>query len=493
MGDAPTFLVFAGNDKGVFGEMKNDFLLAITQLAAERNLPKELVLEAVKAALLSTYKNYDVSIDILSTSGEIKAYATKTVVEAPNDNWHEITLSDAQKIQKDIEPGQTINIEIDPLDAGRIGVQTAKQVVMQRLREAEHEFIFGTFAHREGNVLSGVVQRVDARHILVDLGQAEGLLPLAEQVRAENYRVGQRLKVYLVEVSQTNKGPRLLLSRTHPRLVQRLFELEVPEISNGVVEVKAIAREAGFRTKVAVAAKQGEIDPVGSCIGLRGIRIQNVTNEIQGEKIDVIEWAADIQAFIANALSPAKVTRVKLDPLEGTAIVIVPDGQLSLAIGREGQNARLAAKLTEWKIDIKSVSAAADEGLLVEEAPAVEEELVVAEPPVEDVGEIVEVEEVEIEEEITSGAPVIEVELPVVKGPKIRFAEDILPASARIGEDTDKSKKKKSTVGEKAKGKKKVKRKIVVEDVVDDDMDDADLDFDLGFDDSDEEDLGDES
>lgn len=468
--------------------MKSDFLLAITQLAAERNLPKELVLDAVKAALLSTYKNFDVTIDILAASGEIKAYARKTVVEKPSDASHEISLAEAQKVQKGVQVGDTIEVEIDPLGAGRIGVQTAKQVVMQRLREAEHEFIFGTFAHREGDVLSGVVQRVDARHILIDLGQAEGLLPLAEQVRTEHYRVGQRLKVYLVEVSQTNKGPRLLLSRTHPRLVQRLFEIEVPEIANGVVQIKGIAREAGSRTKMAVTARQSEVDPVGACIGLRGIRIQNVTNEIQGEKIDVVEWNADPRIFIANALSPAQVSHVKINPLEGSAIVAVPDGQLSLAIGREGQNARLAAKLTEWKIDIKSATAAAEEGLLKEEEPAAAEEVPeevgtveveplgdeVAEEAVE--GEITEEPlEEEEEEEIVRGAPVILEPLPNVEGPQIRFAEDILPVSAR-GEEPKKKRK-----ADKAKAKKKAKRKPAeFEEEVEEDLD-------LVFDDTAEE------
>lgn len=461
--------------------MKSDFLLAITQLAAERNLPKELVLDAVKAALLSTYKNYDVTIDILAASGEIRAYARKTVVETPSDSWHEIPIAEAKKLQKGAQLGETIEVEIDPLDAGRIGVQTAKQVVMQRLREAEHEFIFGTFAHREGDVLSGVVQRVDARHILVDLGQAEGLLPLAEQVRNEHYRTGQRLKVYLVEVSQTNKGPRLLLSRTHPRLVQRLFELEVPEIANGVVEIKTIAREAGSRTKMAVTARQGEVDPVGACIGLRGIRIQNVTTEIQGEKIDVVQWNADPRSFIASALGPAQVSFVKINPLEGTAIVVVPDGQLSLAIGREGQNARLAAKLTEWKIDIKSATGAAEEGILrVEEQPAPEEvEELLPEPVSEEVAveeegvEAVLEEEIEAEEEIVRGAPVILADLPKVEGPVIRFAEDILPADARAG-DAAKKKKKKT---EKAKPKKKTKLATAFEDddVLDVELQDDDV------------------
>lgn len=453
--------------------MKSDFLLAITQLAAERNLPKDLVLDAVKAALASTYKNYDVTINILA-SGEIKAVARKTVVSSVKDPWHEIALVDAQKLKKGVHIGDTVEVEIDPLDAGRIGVQTTKQVVMQRLREAEHEFIFGTFAHRKGDVLSGVVQRVDARHILIDLGPAEGVLPPPEQVRSEHYRPGQRLKVYLVEVEQTTKGPRLLLSRTHPNLVERLFELEVPEIANGIVEIKAIAREPGSRTKMAVAARRGEVDPVGACIGLRGIRIQNVTNEIQGEKIDVIQWDPDPKVFIANALSPAHVSFVKLDHTTGVATAVVPDGQLSLAIGREGQNARLAAKLTDWKIDIKSASAAAQEGVRkVEEAPPPEEIEKLLEPvvpevaarkevsiPPEEIGTL-EIPAEEVVETVLVGPPE---ETPAPAGaPAIRFAEEVLPPEARsIASEIGKTKKKRA---EKVKGKKKAIRKVLEDEV----------------------------
>jgi len=445
--------------------MKSDFLLAITQLAAERNLPKDLVFKAVEAALLSTYrkddfiKKYNISVSILPASGEIKVYAQKTVVESPNDTCQEIALAEARKIQKDIELDEMVNVELHPPDAGRIGVQTAKQVVMQRLREAEHEFIFGTFAHREGDILSGVIQRVDTRQIIVDLGKAEGLLPLAEQVRMEHYRVGQRLKVYLLEVNQTNKGPRLLLSRTHPNLVRRLFGLEVPEISNGIVELKAVAREPGSRTKIAVAAKQEEIDPVGSCIGLRGIRIQNIINELQGEKIDVIRWHPDPKVFIANALSPAQVLHVTIDQAAMASVVIVPDGQLSLAIGREGQNARLAAKLTGWKIDIKSARVAEEErAALIAEGIIPSGEI--AEP-------IEEIEEVEaLEEETGEGLIPIEAvigeESPTPEGPQIRFAEDILPQDVRDRTGAEKTKTK--VADEKPKGKKKAKRVKLIQD-----------------------------
>lgn len=467
--------------------MKNEFLLAITQLAAERNLPKDLVFKAVETALGSTYRKdenlgkYDIAVSIVPGSGEIKVYAQKVVADEPKDTWHEISLAEAKKIQKDVAPGQTVKVEIHPPDAGRIGIQTAKQVVMQRLREAEREFIFGTFAHREGEIIAGVVQQMDYRQIAIDLGKAEGILPLAEQVRTEHYRIGQRLKVYLVEVSQTTKGPRLLLSRSHPSLVRRLFELEVPEIASGVVEVKAIAREPGSRTKIAVVAKQSEIDPVGSCIGLRGLRIQNIINELQGEKIDVIPWDPDPKVFIAKALSPAQTVNVIISAEEAAATVVVPDGQLSLAIGREGQNARLAAKLTGWKIDIKSAStmAAAEAALPppVEAAPAEKIEEAAEAPIEEEVAEVVPVE------------AVLTPRPPVAGGPQIRFAEDILPKAARAGDKTEKAKKKYPE--EKVKGKKKAKRaKLVTDDedvdlLAEEDVDlSADQDVDLTADDA---------
>ncbi len=466
--------------------MKNDFLLAITQLAAERNLPKDLVFKAVEAALGSTYRKdeemgkYELSVAILPASGEIKVFANKTVTESPEDPTHEISLSDAKKIQKGVTLGETVQIEIHPPDAGRIGVQTAKQVVMQRLREAEREFIFGTFAHREGEILAGVISQIDHRQITVDLGKADGILPIAEQVRAEHYRVGQRLKVYLLEVSQTTKGPRLLLSRTHTNLVRRLFELEVPEIANGIVEIKSVAREAGGRTKIAVTAKQDEVDAVGSCIGLRGIRIQNIINELQGEKVDVIQWDADPKVFISNALSPAQALNVITDKEEMAAVVIVPDGQLSLAIGREGQNARLAAKLTTWKIDIKSSSTVVTEAIpsSTEEIPDLEAvEEVVEEAPQEIIEEESAEEVIPVEEVLDVAPP------PVPEGPQIRFAEDVLPKVDRAVE------KKKKYADEKVKGKKKAKRVRIIDEEDDfEDMTDTDDNFkDSGDDDWEDE------
>jgi len=294
------------------------------------------------------------------------------VVEEPTDTYQEISLAEARKLKKDAQLDETISFETTSLHAGRIAAQTAKQVVLQRLREAEREFIFGEYIDREGDIVSGLVQRIEPRQVVIDLGKAEGVLPGGEQVRNERYRVGQRLKLYLLEVNRTNRGPRLIMSRSHPNLVRRLFELEVPEIYNGNVELKGVAREAGYRSKVAVAARLEGLDPVGSCVGLRGVRIQNVVNELNGERIDVIQWDADPKVLIANALSPAQVVSVDINGEGNTAVVVVPDNQLSLAIGKEGQNARLAARLTGWRIDIKSVSAAeAEKATRVKEKPAV--------------------------------------------------------------------------------------------------------------------------
>ncbi len=434
--------------------MKNEFLLAVTQLAAERNLPKEVVFKAVEQALQSTYRKdsflgkHDFTVTIVPTSGDIKFYARKTVVESVNDPFREISLDEARRIKEDAELGEVITLEINnPPGAGRIVAQTAKQIVIQRLREAEQEFISGEFASREGEILSGVVSRIEPRQIVVDLGKVEGILPPAEQVRTEHYRVGQRLRFYLLEVNQTNKGPQLILSRTHPNLVRRLFELEIPEISNGAVEIKGIARDPGSRSKVAVAERQEGVDPVGSCIGLRGVRIQNIVNELQGEKIDVIRWHPDPRVFVANALSPARVSRVELDLEEGSALVIVPDNQLSLAIGREGQNARLAAKLTGWKIDIKSQSLFEQE----EAARRAEEEA--ARRAEEELRREAE------EEAVPEEAPAEEVpeEVPAAKS-AIRFAEDILPEITRPSKE-----KKKEKEGVKAKKKGKPRRVLLEE------------------------------
>lgn len=345
--------------------MKSDFLIAITQLSAEKNLPKEVVFGAVEAALVSAFKkevgaaNQNIAVKIHPTTGEIKVYLQKTVAETVSDPNKEMTLAEAQKVKRGAQLGEVVEVETTSFQrAGRIAAQTAKQVVLQRLREAEREFVYEEYADKKEDIVSGIVQRIEPKQIIIDLGKAEAVLPASEQVRSEHYRVGQRIKVFLMEVSRTNKGPQLIVSRTHRNLLRRLFELEVPEIFNGVVELKSIAREAGFRSKVAVAARQEGIDPVGSCVGMRGIRIQNIVNELNGEKIDVVQWHADPAVFIANALSPAQVLSVEVNEEDKSARVVVPDRQLSLAIGREGQNVRLAAKLSGWHIDIKSATEA---------------------------------------------------------------------------------------------------------------------------------------
>ena len=342
--------------------MKSDFMLAITQLSAEKNLPREVVLKAVESALVSAYRkdnfapNQNIQVKINPTNGRVEVWVEKTVVEVLVDGRKEIALNAAKNIKPDAEVGQTVYVEDTPQNAGRIAAQTAKQVILQRLHEAEHSAIFEEYANKEGDIIVGVVQHIDPKQIVLDLGRTEAVLPVSEQVRGERYRIGQRIKVYLLEIEKTTRGPRVVVSRSHPNLTKRLFELEVPEVQNGIVEIKSIAREAGYRSKVAVAAKQQGIDPVGCCVGLRGIRIQNIVNELNGEKLDVIQWDEQPANFIANALSPAKVAGVKLDEKDGIATVIVPDKQLSLAIGKEGQNARLAAKVTGWRIDIKALS-----------------------------------------------------------------------------------------------------------------------------------------
>ncbi|GIV97122.1 MAG: transcription termination/antitermination protein NusA [Herpetosiphonaceae bacterium] len=355
--------------------MKSDFYAAISQIAAERGIPREAVQEVVEQALISAYKRYlgsntppiEVQIKVDPVSGDIRVYAEKQVVDEVLDERYEIDLEAARRIRSDAEIGETVLVESTPHDFGRIAAQTAKQVVLQRIKEVEREHIYGEYFEREGELVTATVQRMSKGNVILELGRAEAVLPPKEQVPSDSYRHGQRLKVYLLEARKDERGPRLVASRTHKNLILRLFEVEVPEIYNGTVEIKSIAREPGLRTKVAVAARQEGIDPVGSCVGMRGIRIQNIVNELNGEKIDVVQWHSDPRVFIANALSPAQVVEVQLNEVEKSATVIVPDKQQSLAIGKEGQNVRLAAKLTGWRIDIKSASA-----LLQEERAAAE-------------------------------------------------------------------------------------------------------------------------
>ncbi len=441
--------------------MKSDFLIAITQLSAEKNLPREVVIAAVEVALASAYRkdnfaaNQNISVKINHTSGKVQVWAEKEVVEKPEDTRSQISLDEAHQIKPEVQIGETIVVEATPHNAGRIAAQTAKQVILQRLHEAEHSAIFEEYAGREGDIIAGMVQRIEPKQILVDLGRTEALLPLPEQVYNERYRVGQRLRFYLLEVARTSKGPRVVVSRSHHNLLRRLFELEVPEVFSGIVEIKSVAREAGYRSKVAVAARQEGIDPVGCCVGLRGIRIQNIVHELNGERIDVVMWNPDISIFIASALSPSQVLRVGLNDEEEVATVVVPDRQLSLAIGKEGQNVRLAAKLTGWRIDIKSASAVEAERL-AEAVPPVEAEGAVAgeEVPLEVSAEAVLVPAETSAVGEAAPAPVVEaVPPPVAFEPpvpapatKLRFAEDItVPQPVKPG--TKVKKKKKSIRG----------------------------------------------
>ncbi|HUV56187.1 MAG TPA: transcription termination factor NusA [Dehalococcoidales bacterium] len=438
--------------------MKSDFLLAITQLSAEKNLPKEVVLSAVEAALVSAYRkdnfapNQNISVKISPSSGRVQVWAEKTVVETPADTRREISLDEARQLKPDVQSDETLMVEATPRNAGRIAAQTAKQVILQRLHEAEHSAIFEEYSGREGDIVTGVVQRIELKQIFIDLGRTEAVLPSVEQVRNERYRVGQRLRVYLLEVVPTGKGPQVVVSRSHPGLLHRLFELEIPEVFNGTVEIKSIAREAGFRSKVAVAARQEGIDPVGCCVGLRGIRIQNIVRELNGEKIDVVVWSPDASAFITNALSPAQVVGVGLNGEEKVATVAVPDRQLSLAIGKEGQNVRLAAKLTGWRIDVKSASVAEAERL-AQAKPLVEaeEETVVGEELPTEMPAMVAAEttEEEVEPVPALETAVVPPPVPAVEKPRIRFAEDVLVPGPTKPVAKSKKKKKKDTYGKK--------------------------------------------
>jgi N utilization substance protein A len=286
----------------------------------------------------------------------MRAYQVRTIVEEVDDPTTQIALAQVREWDPTAQVGEMVEVEVTPKDFGRIAAQTAKQVIVQRVREAERELVYKEFRDREGDIVTGVVQRIERKNVFLDLGRIEAVLPPPEQIPREGYRQGERVKAYVVEVRQGTRGPQIVVSRTHPGLLKRLFEIEVPEVYEGIVEIKAIAREAGTRSKIAVASRDRNVDAVGACVGPKGSRVQAIVDELRGEKIDIVAWSPDIASFVAAALSPAKVVRVEINEATRTALVIVPDHQLSLAIGREGQNARLAAKLTGWRIDIKSES-----------------------------------------------------------------------------------------------------------------------------------------
>lgn len=355
--------------------MQTQFTQAIEQICAEKNISKDVVMEAVAAALVAAYKkdygekDQEVRVVINEESGAIEVYVTKTVVDGEPENKNlEISLEAASRLNKNIKVGDTIEIMDLPADFGRIAAQTAKQVIIQRIREAERDMVFSEYKDKEGEILNCTVQRIEGDTIICDLGKASGVLFRNEQIPGERYYPNQRFRVFVVRVEQTAKGPQIVLSRSHPGMVKKLFETEVPEIPAGIVEVKSIAREAGGRTKIAVYSKEDGVDPVGSCVGQRGMRVQGVMNEIGGEKIDIILWDEDLKVYITNALSPAKVLGITLNEKEQKASVKVPEDQLSLAIGKSGQNVRLAAKLTGWNVDIEGSDTAGIEA--VEEAAA---------------------------------------------------------------------------------------------------------------------------
>ena len=343
--------------------MKSDFYAAISQIAAERGIPRESVQEVIEQALVKAYRSFlgnnpppvEVTVKLDPVTGEAQVFAEKQVVDDVLDDRLEIDIAEARKIRPTAELGETVLVESTPRDFGRIAAQTAKQVVLQRIKEVERDQIYGEYMDREGEIVTARVQRHAKGNVIMELGKAEAIMPPKEQSPSDRYHPNTPFKVYLAELKKEDRGPRIVVSRARPELITRLFEMEVPEIYNGAVEIKAIAREPGVRTKVAVAARQEGVDPVGSCVGMRGIRIQNIVNELNNEKIDVVQWSPDPRTFIANALSPATAIEVQLHD-DNTATVIVPDKQQSLAIGKEGQNVRLAAKLTGWKIDIKSAS-----------------------------------------------------------------------------------------------------------------------------------------
>ena len=446
----PTF--FISLEIGNLMKMKTEFMAAISQLATERGLPREVVLGVLESALVSAYKKEafapddDIKIKFDIGAGNIKVYIQKAVTEIVTNPHKEISLSEAMTLQDNVQIGTIVEIEATPKNAGRIAAQTARQVISQRLREAEYHATYEEFANKEGEILTGTIQFIDPKQVYVRVGRTEAILPSSEQISNERYHTGQQLKFYLLQINKGSKEIQTIVSRTHPNLLRRLLELEVPEIHNGIVEITGIARDPGYRSKVAVSTSQENIDPVGCCIGPRGIRIQSIVRELNGEKIDIIQWNIDPEIFIPNALKPAQVTSVELDNINHTAILIVPDRQLSLAIGKDGQNARLAARLTGWRIDIKSASAAAAEqerlqeqtaaawtaAVKADEEPATENETADSQTIAETEGLLAN-----NKLSLTSEAPADNPE----KQGQIRFAEDIL--HDRTTTDISKGKKTK--------------------------------------------------
>jgi N utilization substance protein A len=348
--------------------MGSELLDALTALEKQKGISRDVLVEAIEAALVTAYKRnfnqaQNVRVDLNLDNGSIFVYSRKDVMEEVLDDRLHISLEAAKLVNPAFELGDVVEQEVTPRNFGRIAAQTAKQVVTQRVREAERGLIYEEYVDREEDIVNGIVERLDARNIYVGLGKVEAVLPVNEQIQNEIFHPHDRIKVFITKVERTTRGPQVFVSRTHPGLLRRLFEMEVPEIYDGIVEIKSIAREAGDRSKISVVAHNDEVDPVGSCVGSKGSRVQTIVNELNGEKIDIVEWSDDPVIFVANALSPSKVLDVKVNDDEKSTTVVVPDYQLSLAIGKRGQNARLAAKLTGWKIDIKSETDARELGI----------------------------------------------------------------------------------------------------------------------------------
>ncbi len=363
--------------------MHIDLVQALRDIEKEKDIPFEQLREITEAALVSAYRKHygaagEIHVEIDIEDHRAAVYARKLVVEKVENPHAELSLIEARKLDPTIAAGEIMDLEVTPEDFGRIAAQTAKQVMLQRIREAERKILFDEYSAREGEVLTGTVNRREGRTVTINLGKTEGILPPSEQMSLDSYRPGERLKLFVLEVKETTRTPRILLSRSHPGLLRRLFDLEVPEIHDGVVEAKALAREAGARSKIAVSSRQENVDPVGACVGHRGNRVQSVVDELRGEKIDIVRWHDDPGRFVAEALKPARVSYVVLDEAGHAATAVVPENQLSLAIGKEGQNVRLAVRLTGWKIDIRSETqmteaAAAASATAETEAQAAEE------------------------------------------------------------------------------------------------------------------------
>ncbi len=409
--------------------MQVDFVQALRDIGREKDIPLETLSEIIEAALVSAYKKHfgascEIHVDIDWDNGTAAVFCRKQIVEHVENPHTEMALADARRLDPTVEEHEYLDIEVSPQEFGRIAAQTAKQVVAQRIREAERDIIYEEFSNRDGDVVTGVVQRRDGRTVFIDMGKVEAVLPGSEQSPIDSYRPGERLKVYILEVKRTTKIPRVLVSRSHPGLLRKLFELEVPEVHEGIVEMRAQAREAGHRSKVAVVSKQENVDPVGACVGHRGSRVQAVVDELRGEKVDIVRWSDEPAKYVASALSPARVSRVIIDEETRSATVVAPDNQLSLAIGREGQNVRLAARLTGWRIDIRSEAQMAEQA-----AEAVASEAEGTEPAAEAAASEAEEAEEVAAEAVASEAEEVAAEAVASEAEQEATEEEPLPAA----------------------------------------------------------------